>query len=137
MHKSTINALQEYAYFCDWYHANPLSSRFFLSEKGNELPYTTICWNFQQIRKCLLIGNKWNRRPPRLYDLRHTFACSRLLKWYQEGINIDQSITYLSTYLGHVKLSDTYWYLTGTPELFSLAVKRFEKFVQENEEVLP
>jgi len=33
----------------------------------------------------------------------------------------------LSTYLGHVHVADTYWYLTAYPELMSLAMKRLEK----------
>jgi hypothetical protein len=35
----------------------------------------------------------------------------------------------LSTYLGHIKISNTYWYLSAVPELMSLAGKRFERFV--------
>ena len=70
---------------------------------------------------------------PRLYDFRHTFACNRLLKWYEEEKNIDVMIVYLSTYLGHASTIDTYWYLTATPELFSIVTKRFEKFTQRRE----
>jgi len=33
----------------------------------------------------------------------------------------------LSTYLGHAHVTDTYWYLTGTPELLGAAGKRLEK----------
>jgi hypothetical protein len=32
---------------------------------------------------------------------------------------------YLSAYLGHRKLSDTYWYLTGVPELMAVAADSF------------
>ena len=35
----------------------------------------------------------------------------------------------LSTYLGHAKISNTYWYLTGVPELMQLVGQRFERFV--------
>jgi hypothetical protein len=35
----------------------------------------------------------------------------------------------LCTYLGHANISDTYWYLTGTPELMELVGARFERFV--------
>ncbi|BAV50226.1 integrase family protein [Mesorhizobium loti] len=34
----------------------------------------------------------------------------------------------LSTYVGHAKISDTYWYLAGVPELMAIAGKRFEFF---------
>lgn len=35
---------------------------------------------------------------------------------------------FLSTYLGHVNPSDTYWYFTGNPELLALAAQQFETF---------
>ena len=35
----------------------------------------------------------------------------------------------LSTYLGHAKISYTYWYLTAVPELMALAGGQFERFV--------
>jgi hypothetical protein len=52
-----------------------------------------------------------------------------LLRWYRDGVPIDQAIAALSTYLGHGKVSDTYWYLSGTAELLSIAGQRFERFV--------
>jgi integrase len=73
---------------------------------------------------------KNGKRPPRIHDLRHTFACRRILRWYEQGVNVDQFIPHLSTYLGHVKVSDTYWYLTGIPELFAITAKRFEHYAQ-------
>ena len=42
---------------------------------------------------------------------------STLLGWQQSGVQIDERIAVLSTYLGHVSPADTYWYLTATPEL--------------------
>ena len=36
----------------------------------------------------------------------------------------------LSTYMGHVKISSTYWYLTGVPELRALAAHKFERFAK-------
>lgn len=50
--------------------------------------------------------------------------------WHEQGENIDQRMLALSTYLGHAKVSHTYWYLTGVPELMSLAGKRFEQFAE-------
>jgi len=65
---------------------------------------------------------------PRVYDLRHTFVCHRILSWYEQGIDIHKVIPYLSTYLGHVKVSDTYWYITGIPELMKIVSKRFDGY---------
>jgi integrase len=67
---------------------------------------------------------------PRIHDLRHSFICHRVLLWYQQGVNVDNAMAMLSTYVGHAKVTDTYWYLTGTPELMTIAAQRFERFAQ-------
>ena len=40
------------------------------------------------------------------------------------------SIVALSTYVGHVKVTDTYWYLTGIPDLMAIVARKFERFAQ-------
>jgi hypothetical protein len=40
----------------------------------------------------------------------------------------------LSTYLGHVKVTDTYWYVTGIPELMNTISARFERFAVSDQE---
>ena len=64
---------------------------------------------------------------PRLHDFRHLFAVKTLLKWYHDGEDTERRLPILSTYLGHVHVSDTYWYLTAYPELMGAAVKRLEQ----------
>ena len=61
---------------------------------------------------------------PRIHDLRHRFAISTLLRWYRRGKNVELLLPVLSTYLGHVCITGTYRYLTGTPELMESAAKR-------------
>ena len=110
------------------------NSAFFLLDDGRAFQYRQALYAFQQI--CAQLD--WNAclcgRKPRLYDLRHTFACRRLLAWYEDGINVDRMMPLLSTYLGHAKVSDTYWYLTGIPELMAIATARFEHQSQLNPE---
>ena len=60
--------------------------------------------------------------------MRHTFAVRRLLNWYNEGADIDQKLPALATYLGHVNITNTYWYLTAVPELMAVVGSRFEQF---------
>lgn len=83
----------------------------------------------------------WHQWPlgtrPRLYDLRHTFACRRLLDWYAAGVDVQWALPHLATYLGHGKLSDTYWYLTATPALLGVAGERFEQRAQTYAEARP
>ncbi len=49
------------------------------------------------------------------------------MQWYRAGQDVERRLRILSTYLGHVHLADTYWYLTACPELMGLVVKRPEK----------
>ncbi len=104
---------------------------FFSRSAGTPLLPSVVHYTFQKLRTGI-IPERPGQRPPRLYDLRHTFACRRLLQWYREGVNVHYRLLHLSTYLGHVKVTDTYWYLSGIPELFSIAAERFESFSEDS-----
>ena len=65
---------------------------------------------------------------PRLHDLRHTFAVHRLLRWYREGVNVQQRLTWLSTFMGHVDIQSTQVYLTITADLLGEASARFFQY---------
>jgi len=133
IHPSVTNALKRYANLRDHLYPNSSDSHFFLSTHGKLLSERNLEYSFTVLRSYLLSSRKsrWDRRPPRLYDLRHTFACNTIIRWFKEHADINHHIYLLSTYLGHVKPSDTYWYLTGTSELMALSTERFEKFVFE------
>jgi integrase len=66
--------------------------------------------------------------PPRLHDLRHSFAVGCLLRWYREGIDPSTRLCQLSTFMGHVDPVSTSVYLTMTPPLLAEASQRFEAF---------
>lgn len=65
---------------------------------------------------------------PRIHDLRHSFVANRMLAWYREGINPQQRLPYLATYLGHKDIHSTLVYLTVTQELLQQASERFRTF---------
>ena len=46
------------------------------------------------------------------------------------GVTMDHGMFWLCTYLGHAKISDTYWYLTGAPELMAVVGEKFDRFAQ-------
>jgi len=105
-------------------------SPLFISSRGKRLSYHSVRRVFGELRNILGWKKGNGELPlPRIHDLRHTFACRRLLSWYRQGKNVHNLVTALSTYLGHGKVSDTYWYLTATPELLAIAGGRFERFV--------
>lgn len=132
LHPTTVEALKDYARFRD--RRVPFRSAqaaFFLSDDGRPLRYRQALYAFQCIRR--RVGWAQGKRPPRLHDLRHTFACNRLLAWYKQGVDVNRAIFFLSVYLGHGKVTDTYWYLTGTPPLMAIAAKRFECLASKKE----
>jgi hypothetical protein len=55
---------------------------------------------------------------------RHRFAASTLVAWYRAGRDVERELPKLATYLGHVHVNDTYWYLEAVPELLHLAAAR-------------
>jgi integrase len=65
--------------------------------------------------------------PPRLHDLRHSFACNALQRWYTQGADVQTKLPHLATYLGHVSAVSTYYYLQLTPELRQSASQRFHQ----------
>ena len=58
----------------------------------------------------------------------------RLLRWYEEGADVDRKILALATYLGHAKVTYTYWYVSAVPELMALTSERFDRFARREQE---
>ncbi|MBT3194425.1 MAG: tyrosine-type recombinase/integrase [Verrucomicrobia bacterium] len=128
MHSSTVEALRRYACFRDQHCVIRESDAFFLNEGGRGMTYTQIRLRFAHLRRKLNWVDRSSAQRPRIHDLRHTFTVQRLLLWYKQGVNVDQKIAALSTYLGHVNVTKTYWYLTAVPELLAIANSTFEDF---------
>jgi integrase len=131
LHPSTTQALRRYARHRNHRHPVAQSDAFFVSDSGRPLPYSTVRNTFKRIRENFDWRPADGVRAPRIHDLRHTFVCRRILQWVADGVDVDHAITTLSTYLGHRKATDTYWYLTGVPELLALAARRFEHGVRK------
>jgi integrase/recombinase XerD len=60
-------------------------------------------------------------------DLRHRFATRKLIEWYRAGLDVEREMPKLSTYLGHVNVRHTYWYIEAVPELLQLATERLSR----------
>ena len=130
LHPSVTAALSRYATFRQAaIPANP-NSHFFVGSIGNPLAKTTVHWTFQRLRKQLGWKARGSHTFPRIHDLRHTFICKRVQLWHDRGVDIDHAMLALATYVGHAKVSDTYWYLTGVPDLMAVASRNFEGFVE-------
>jgi integrase len=64
-------------------------------------------------------------RPPRLHDLRHSFAVAALHRWYAQGVYVQSRLPHLAAYLGHANHCSSHYYLKLTPALRSAASQRF------------
>ena len=126
VHRSTLEALHDYARQRDRLHPTPRSPWFFVSPRGGPLYARPLRQTFIQLSRQIGLRGETDRHGPRLHDFRHSFAVHTLLAWYQAGQDVERKLPLLSTYLGHTHPSDTYWYLSATPELLAAATLRLE-----------
>ena len=126
VHPSTVVALKKYAEARDRLFPAPPTSAFFLSERGRRFKGGTAQYTFAKLSQQLGLRApaKSHGRGPRLHDLRHRFAARTLIHWYRAGLDVERELPKLSTYLGHVYMNYTYWYLEAVPELLQLATDR-------------
>lgn len=130
VHPSATTALRAYVAHRGRVQRQRPDATLFISEAGRKIAYTTVRTVFRELAD-LTVARVPGRRRPRLQDFRHSFACRCLLGWLREGVDVHERIAALSTYLGHAKVSDTYWYLTGVPEIMAITASRFEHFARE------
>jgi integrase/recombinase XerD len=132
-HDSTIEALRTYSARRDQLCPRPASASFFVSQRGRRLAHHSIYATFHQLAGQAGLRQRPGGRPPRVHGLRHSFAVGTLLRWYRDGGDVQARLPLLSTYLGHVRPSSTYWYLTACPELLALAAGRLEASDEEQQ----
>ena len=129
VHETTRQALQRYAAQRDRRRPGLLDPAFFLSERGARIPLGVFEQTFVKLSRQVGLRGPEDSRGPRLHDLRHRFAVQTLVRWHQAGIEVESRLPQLATYLGHARVSHTYWYLTATPELLQAAARRLDRDV--------
>jgi integrase len=126
LHPSTTRVLRRYRQRRDRVHPTRATGSFLVSERGRRLTVWAARWTFIRLSRAAGLRAPTDRRGPRLHDFRHRLAVTTLLRWYRRGVDVEQRLPALSTYLGHGHVADTYWYLTAVPELLRLATERLE-----------
>lgn len=107
----------------------PADGPFLLTRQGKRPSRAGAEEAFKQLRRQAKVSRiDGSRCQPRLHDMRHTYAVTRLVRWYREGADVQRLLPQLATYLGHVHISGTQRYLTMTPELLRQASLRFERY---------
>jgi integrase/recombinase XerD len=104
-----------------------LDAPFFPGVRGATLSTNSMRRIFGRLCSTVGIGASESGAPPRVHDLRHSFAVATLLHWYEAGINPAGKLLQLSTFLGHSKIKATAVYLTITWELLREARSRFAR----------
>jgi site-specific recombinase XerD len=132
VHRSTQEVLAQYRARRERFLAGrSASASFFITSRGNHLDMGDIHRTFYQLSRRIGLRDATASHGPRLHDFRHRFAVQTLLRWYRSGEDVERRLPVLSTYLGHVHVADTYWYLSGCPELMGQAVARLERRWEE------
>lgn len=127
VHESTRLALRQYSRRRDSCVPRPKSPAFFLADRGTRVTQDSARHNFALVSRVIGLrppGPTRHGRGPRLHDMRHRLAVKTLVRWYQEGRDVERELPKLSTYLGHAHVADTYWYIEAVPELLQLATER-------------
>ena len=126
--ESTRAALERYQQRRIEFVSRTQNEAFFISERGTRLEGSSVRCTFAKISRTVglraAVENVRIGHGPRLQDIRHSFATRTLIDWYKAGLNVTLELPKLATYLGHVDIGHTYWYVEGVPELLQLATER-------------
>lgn len=131
LHPTTIQALRDYLRTRDELHPHVDTEALLITPTGNRLDRRHMEWQFARLRKRVGLTARPGSRPPRLHDIRHTFAVRTMLESYRSGGDPVARLAQLATYLGHVDPAASYWYLSAAPELLALAAARLEHYLRE------
>src|SRR6266536_2086866 len=126
LHPSTLAALAGYGQLRDQQCLRTSTPALLVSTAGTRLTSQGIHYVFARLVRHAGLQPSSAACRPRLHDFRHAMAVNTLLGWYRDGLDVQCRLPLLSTFLGHSKPANTYWYLSAVPELLALAAERRE-----------
>ncbi len=127
IHASTCTVLADYLERRARFFDRPISPHVFVSNLGQRIDTSVVHRTFYALSLRIGLRARFGGHGPRLHDFRHRFATQVLTRWYEQGRDPVRDLPVLSTYLGHVRVEDTYWYLSLSPELMTQAMVRLEQ----------
>lgn len=107
-----------------------LDGSLFVSVRGRTPAHTTVVAVFLQLARSIGLRGEPGQRGPRIHDIRHSFAVRALEQCPHNADAVARHLVALSTYLGHVHASSTYWYLQATPFLMEQIADVSETLLQ-------
>jgi len=127
LHASTVQVLMDYLRRREALFGRGVSPFLFVNCRGKRLDQAQVHRTFYELSRTIGLRGAQASHGPRLHDFRHRFAVRVLTQWYEAGEDAARLLPVLSTYLGHVCVQDTYWYLSAWPELMTQAMSRLEQ----------
>ncbi|WMT86511.1 tyrosine-type recombinase/integrase [Pelagibacterium sp. 26DY04] len=104
---------------------DPRSGLFWHEERGDRYTKQAVAWLLVDVIRRAGLKPPRGRTGPRLHDLRHSMVVNRIIEWYEAGINPQDRLPFLATYLGHRDINSTLVYITVTQDLLHHANERF------------
>ena len=104
---------------------DPASGLFWHEDGGQRYGGQAIAGLFVDILRRAGLKPSYGKKGPRVHDLRHSMVVNRILTWYRAGINPQDQLPFLATYLGHRDINSTLVYITVTQDLLQEAGERF------------
>ncbi len=116
LHDTTVAALRAYAILRDQRWPGTCSPAFFMSIKGNRLSQSALNATFTVLARAagLEPGPTSRGRRPTPHGLRHSFAVTTLIEWYDADDDVQARLPALSAFMGHTQPKDTYWYYSDS-----------------------
>lgn len=130
LHETAMDGLEDY--LIRRRRVGGADNHVFISLRGQGVRYYTVYETFRSLVQALGLEPETARPRPNLHSLRHTFAVRVLEACPQGRDRINRHMLALSTYLGHARITDTYWYLEATPQLMADIADACERFTKGN-----
>jgi integrase len=128
LHQTAVDGLEHY--LIRRRRVGGADNHVFISLRGQGVRYYTVYETFRSLVKVLKLEPKTGQSRPNFHGLRHTFAVRALEDGPQGRDRISRHMLALSTYLGHARVTDTYWYLEATSQLMVDIADACERFMK-------
>lgn len=95
--------------------ANDSMQLYLFTNNGDRTRPISTSW-LSYIIKTLCREAELRAPLPRPYDFRHTFITTRILKWIQDGEDLNIMMPFLKVFVGHSSINDTWYYFKLIPK---------------------
>ena len=131
LHPSTTEMVERYVQERRRVLPNGAKAVLFVNRNGKPLRHNNLYRVYQRLLRATELADL-PQGPPRIHDLRHSFAVHRLIAWYRDGGDVNARLPALATYMGHVNICSTQVYLQPTEELLGHVSGRFHQHYLNN-----